>query len=56
MADDRQFCTFFLGDRFFGVEVEKVQEVIRYQVDDPGAAGSAGHSRPDQLARPDCHR
>ncbi len=27
----RQFCTFFLNNMFFGVEVEKVQEVIRYQ-------------------------
>lgn len=26
-----QFCTFFLDDLFFGVEVLKVQEVIRYQ-------------------------
>jgi len=31
----RQFCTFFLDDRFFGVDVEKVQEVIRYQVITP---------------------
>ena len=36
MADlRRQFCTFFLDDRFFGVDVEKVQEVIRYQVITP---------------------
>jgi purine-binding chemotaxis protein CheW len=28
---DRQFCTFFLDDLFFGVEVMKIQEVIRYQ-------------------------
>ncbi|MDQ5911090.1 MAG: purine-binding chemotaxis protein CheW [Pseudomonadota bacterium] len=35
MADHRQFCTFFLDDRFFGVEVEKVQEVIRYQIVTP---------------------
>ncbi|HAS52447.1 MAG TPA: chemotaxis protein CheW [Gammaproteobacteria bacterium] len=35
MADHQQFCTFFLDDRFFGVEVEKVQEVIRYQVVTP---------------------
>lgn len=35
MADHRQFCTFFLEDRFFGVDVEKVQEVIRYQVITP---------------------
>ncbi len=27
-----QFATFFLDRLFFGVEVEKVQEVIRYQV------------------------
>ena len=31
MADQRQLCTFFLDDRFFGIEVGKVQEVIRYQ-------------------------
>jgi purine-binding chemotaxis protein CheW len=26
-----QFCTFFLDDLYFGVEVQRVQEVIRYQ-------------------------
>jgi purine-binding chemotaxis protein CheW len=26
-----QFCTFYLDKLFFGVEVERVQEVIRYQ-------------------------
>lgn len=31
MADIQQFCTFFLRDQFFGVPVEQVQEVIRYQ-------------------------
>ena len=31
MADEIQYCTFYLGDQFFGVEVEKVQEVFRYQ-------------------------
>jgi len=31
MADTKQFCTFYLGDLYFGVEVEKVQEVFRYQ-------------------------
>ena len=30
MADTRQFCTFFLDEYLFGVELEKVQEVIRY--------------------------
>ena len=31
MADQRQFCTFFLADYLFGVQVEQVQEVLRYQ-------------------------
>ncbi len=31
MAAIQQFCTFFLRDQFFGVPVQQVQEVIRYQ-------------------------
>jgi purine-binding chemotaxis protein CheW len=31
MTDNKQFATFFLNGLFFGVEVLKVQEVIRYQ-------------------------
>lgn len=31
MADTRQFCTFFVNDILFGVEVLDVQEVLRYQ-------------------------
>ena len=31
MSDCKQFTTFFLDGLFFGVEVRKVQEVIRYQ-------------------------
>jgi purine-binding chemotaxis protein CheW len=31
VAKTQQFCTFFLKDHFFGVPVEQVQEVIRYQ-------------------------
>jgi purine-binding chemotaxis protein CheW len=31
MANAKQFCTFFLNGLYFGVEVLKVQEVIRYQ-------------------------
>lgn len=31
MADAQQFCTFFVGGLCFGVEVQKVQEVIRFQ-------------------------
>ncbi len=31
MASTQQFCTFFLKDQFFGVPVQQVQEVIRYQ-------------------------
>ncbi|MFN8547382.1 MAG: chemotaxis protein CheW [Candidatus Eisenbacteria bacterium] len=31
MNGNTQYCTFFLDDLFFGVDVLKVQEVIRYQ-------------------------
>jgi purine-binding chemotaxis protein CheW len=31
MTTTNQFCTFFLDRFFFGVEVNKVQEVLRYQ-------------------------
>ncbi len=31
MTDQSQFCTFYLKDLFFGIQVEKVQEVIRFQ-------------------------
>lgn len=31
MAENKQFCTFYLGKLFFGVEVENVQEVFKYQ-------------------------
>ncbi len=31
MADEKQFCTFFLDDLFWGVEVLQVQEVFRDQ-------------------------
>jgi purine-binding chemotaxis protein CheW len=31
VTDSKQFCTFFVNGLFFGVEVLKVQEVIRYQ-------------------------
>jgi len=31
MSNIRQLCTFFLDGLYFGVDVQKVQEVIRYQ-------------------------
>src|SRR4051794_33100018 len=31
MAKQRQFCTFFIDTLFLGVEVERVQEIIRQQ-------------------------
>lgn len=31
MANSHQFCTFYLNDLYFGVEVMNVQEVLRYQ-------------------------
>jgi purine-binding chemotaxis protein CheW len=31
MAEMRQYCTFYLDRYFFGIDVRKVQEIIRYQ-------------------------
>ncbi len=31
MAVERQYCTFFLGGHYFGIDVLEVQEVIRHQ-------------------------
>jgi len=31
MSATHQFCTFFLNDLMFGIEVQTIQEVIRYQ-------------------------
>jgi purine-binding chemotaxis protein CheW len=31
MAEARQYCTFMLDDHYFGIDVLKVQEIIRYQ-------------------------
>lgn len=31
MSDTHQFCTFYLDRLLFGIELQKVQEVIRYQ-------------------------
>jgi purine-binding chemotaxis protein CheW len=31
VSNTQQFCTFFVDGQFFGVPVEQVQEVIRYQ-------------------------
>jgi purine-binding chemotaxis protein CheW len=31
MAQNQQYCTFYLDGHFFAVEVMKVQEVLRYQ-------------------------
>ena len=31
MTDSKQYCSFHVGDMFFGVEVREIQEVIRYQ-------------------------
>lgn len=31
MVEDKRFCTFYLDGLFFGVEVVKVQEVLRFQ-------------------------
>lgn len=31
MVEERQYCTFFLDGHYFGIDVLKVQEVIRHQ-------------------------
>lgn len=31
MSEKQQFATFFLGENYFGVEVERVQEILRNQ-------------------------
>jgi purine-binding chemotaxis protein CheW len=31
MAEGRQYCTFYVGGHYFGLDVLKVQEIIRYQ-------------------------
>ncbi|SRR5665213_6053 len=31
MSQEQKFCTFFVDQYFFGVEISQVQEVIRYQ-------------------------
>ena len=31
MADEHQYCTFFLDGHYFGIDVLKVQEIIRFQ-------------------------
>jgi purine-binding chemotaxis protein CheW len=31
VADGHQYCTFFVNGHYFGVDVLKVQEIIRYQ-------------------------
>src|SRR5713101_5028768 len=31
MADENQYCTFYLDGHYFGLDVLKVQEIIRYQ-------------------------
>jgi purine-binding chemotaxis protein CheW len=31
LADDHQYCTFYLAGHYFGLDVLRVQEIIRYQ-------------------------
>ena len=41
MSDTQQYCTFFVADRFLGVDVKCVQEVMRYQEMTPVPLASA---------------
>ena len=56
MNQPRQLCTFFLQDLLFGVEVEKVQEVIRYQEMTRIPLAPPGDRRADQPAWTDRYR
>ena len=31
MANEQQYCTFYVDGQYFGLDVRKVQEIIRYQ-------------------------
>ena len=31
MSANHQYCTFYLGDQYFGLDVLKVQEIVRHQ-------------------------
>ena len=53
MPDAHQYCTFFVDGHYFGLDVLKVQEIIRYQEMTARAAGPARRARADQPARPD---
>jgi len=41
VSDTQQYCTFFVADRFLGVDVKCVQEVMRYQEMTPVPLASA---------------
>ncbi len=56
MTADRQFCTFYLDDIFFGVDVEKVQEVVCWQEMTRVPLAPPVVLRAHQPARPDRHR
>ena len=53
MADARQYCTFFVDGHFFGLDLLKVQEIIRYQELTRVPLAAAGGPGVDQPARPD---
>ena len=55
MAGKKQFSTFVVDQLLFGVGVEKVQEVIRYQEMTRVPLAPSGSQRPHQPARPDCY-
>ena len=40
-----QYCTFYLDGQFFGVDVQRVQEVLRHQTLTPVPLGTNGTAR-----------
>ena len=51
MAQTHQFCTFYLDKLMFGVELEKVQEVIRFLEITEIPLAPQGRQRPHESPR-----
>ena len=55
MAQTHQFCTFYLDKLMFGVELEKVQEVIRLSGNYGDSPGAEGCQRTHESPRANCY-
>ena len=53
MAGERLLCTFYLGDHYLGLDVVRVQEVVRAEELAPVPLANPEASRSSKLTRPD---